>query len=831
MKPLPIASLVGFTLALFAALAPAQERLEVDGPTPATLRLGDVARVVLRIEGRSADPREFRLPEVPGLELQLSAPTRSSQTFYDGRTLTERVGVQYTLLLRPLREGSFVVPPFPIQTGTREQSTPELRLEVRKDLRGDELGFLDVQVEPRRVYVHEPVRIRVEFGVQQGLRIVEDVYQLQHRYLDIEVQAPWLDQFPGGEKIEAPPPSDQRQLVIVNRTLNYAVADTVERGGAPWRRFVVERAFLPTRLGKLELSAPMLRYHVVLREGARDLFAGNRGRQTDNLYSYGKPIEIEVLPIPEAGRPDPYYGAVGRFALDATVDRSSVQVGQSVQLTLTVRGQGNLEFLSLPELDRLPGFHLLGKKETARSAEHLAVTYDLTPLSADVTAIPEIAWNYFDTTPGVEKFVAVATAAIPLRVAPLANGATLAPLAAPEPKVVTPGVDDIFDLPALGGPPALRPDLPAWVGWLAVVGPALLLAMLRILLLASQRRRGDVAGQRRRGAARRAGQVLAAGGDPAEALAGYLADRLDTTAAAVVRPDLAAELQRRGLDAELAVAVATCLDQGVAARFGGGAPPDRSTVQGLVARLERAGWVVRMGTVLLALLGTLTAQAVPPPLAASPDPAVAAYRAGDYAGAETLFTDQLAATGDQRLWRARGNCLFRLGRLPEALWAYEQARLASPRDVELLANLRLVRQRLGVDEAAVGITAELVALRERFTAGERAALAALLVGMVAAALLFGWRRTGLRWLAGLLALPAALAAAEVLCWGPARPPAAIALQQFSLVAEPREGLAALATVQPGATVLVLGGGEGTYLRLQVGERIGFAPRAAFALVR
>lgn len=831
MRSPPTAWLGGIALALLAAFAPAQERLEVDGPTPATVRLGDVARVQLRIEGRTADPREFRLPEVPGLELQLSAPTRSSQTFYDGRTLTERVGVQYTLLLRPQREGTFVVPPFAIQTGTREQQTPELRLEVRKDLRGDELGYLDVQVEPRRVYVHEPIRIRVEFGVQQGLRIVEDVYQLQHRYLDVEVQAPWLDQFPGGEKIEPPPPTSQRQLVIVNRTLNHAVADIVERNGAPWRRFVVERAFLPTRLGRIELSAPMLRYHVVLREGARDLFAGSRGRQTDNLYSYGQPIEIEVLPIPEVGRPDPYYGAVGRFAITAEVDRSAVQVGQSVQLTLTVRGQGNLEFLSLPELDRLPGFHLLGTKETARSAEHLAVTYDLTPLSADVAAIPEIAWNYFDTTPGVEKFVAVATAAIPLRVEPLANGATLAPLATPEPRVVTPGVDDIFDLPDLGGPAQPRPEPPAWSGWLAVLGPILSLSLLRAALVVFWRRRGDVAGQRRRGAAKRCAQLLAAGCDPSDALAGYLADRLDTTAAAIVRPDLAAELARRGLAADLAAAAATCLEQGMAARFGGGAPPERSAVRDLVARLERAGWVVKLATVLLALTGALTAQQASAPAEPGTAAAIAAYRAGDYARAEAAFAERLAASGDQRLWRARGNCLFRLDRLPEALWEYEQARLATPRDRELLANLRLVRQRLGVDEPAVGITAELVALRERTTPGERAGLAALFVGALAASLLFGWRRTSLRWLAGLLALPAALLALEVLWWGPSRPPIAIALQPFQLVAEPRAGLPALATVQPGATVWVLGGGEGAYLRLAVGERTGFAPREAFAVVR
>src|SRR5690606_33260362 len=121
--------------------------------------------------------------------------------------------------------------------------------------------------------------------------------------------------------------------------------------------------------------APMLRYHVVLREGQIDVFGGRRGEKTENYYVYGEPITLEVLPIPEEGRPNPYYGAVGRFTIDAALDRSRVDVGASVKLTLTVGGQGNFEFLRLPELDRLEGFHLLGQAETRRGPDGIVVTY------------------------------------------------------------------------------------------------------------------------------------------------------------------------------------------------------------------------------------------------------------------------------------------------------------------------------------------------------------------------------------------------------------------------------------------------------------------------
>ncbi|MGB3968095.1 MAG: BatD family protein, partial [Planctomycetota bacterium] len=475
-------------LAALASLpfAAAQEKLVVSGPDPGVLRLGDAARAEIRIVDPQGTPREFRLPEVDGVRLRLFGPSQQMEQRYDGRTSTTKVTLSWTVELLPVREGTFVVPPFAIWTGTREQTTRELRLEVRKDLRGAELGYLDVVVEPRRVYVHEPIRVRFDAGVQHGLRLVQEQVPTNQGfvvYQDLEVQASWLDDFPAGERIELGQPTGDTAIVRQGNTLvRVGHADDHQRDGQRWQRFVFERAFLPTRSGKVQLAAPTLRYQVVRANARRDVFGLPRGGAGEQFYVFGKPVEIEVLPIPEAGRPTPYYGAVGRFTIEAALDRDRVRVGSSVKLTLTVRGQGNLEFLRLPPLDELPGFHKLGQAEARRDADKVAVTYDLVPLSVDVVQVPAIAWNFFDTTPGTEAFVAVSTVALPLSVQPLANGETLAPLPEAAPKPVTPGVDDIFDLPAFDGPPAVVTPVAGWMLWCAALGPwavALLGAFVR----------------------------------------------------------------------------------------------------------------------------------------------------------------------------------------------------------------------------------------------------------------------------------------------------------------------------------------------------------------
>ncbi|HEB52435.1 MAG TPA: hypothetical protein ENI87_04165, partial [bacterium] len=381
---------------LATALAlPGQEKLHVEQPVPAVLRLGDTARVILTIEGNTANPRDPELPVVPGLQMTLRGPGYSRQTHFDGRNLVERVSVQYAIELRAERPGVFEIPSFAIWTGTKEQRTPVLKLEVRQDMAGAELGWLEVHIEKQRVYVHEPVRVRVDFAVLEGLRLALDVHN-RTRYLDLEVQAPWLDGFQGGERIDVSPVSGDSRTCICNRTLVTAAFDaSFERDGKRFQKFSIERAFLPTRLGRIELPAPLLRFNVVRGATRPDLF-GRRRNRTENFFVYGEPVAIDVLPIPEEGRPTPFYGAVGRFEIAASVDRQQVKVGDSIKLTLVVSGSGNIEFLRLPELEQLDGFHKLGAAEAVRGDGKVAVTYDLTPLSAEVREIPSIAWNFFD---------------------------------------------------------------------------------------------------------------------------------------------------------------------------------------------------------------------------------------------------------------------------------------------------------------------------------------------------------------------------------------------------------------------------------------------------
>ena len=101
------------SLALAAA---AQERLEVQGPEPALVRLGEAARVQLCIHDPGGSLRDLVLPQVDGLSLRLQGPSqRESIVSVNGR-VQRGLQVFYQVEVLPLREGTFVLPSFAVWT-------------------------------------------------------------------------------------------------------------------------------------------------------------------------------------------------------------------------------------------------------------------------------------------------------------------------------------------------------------------------------------------------------------------------------------------------------------------------------------------------------------------------------------------------------------------------------------------------------------------------------------------------------------------------------------------------------------------------------------------
>ena len=67
------------------------------------------------------------------------------------------------------------------------------------------------------------------------------------------------------------------------------------------------------------------------------------------------PITLNIKPLPEAGKPADFEGAVGSFQVSNSLDKSELKVGESASLTVKVTGDGNfsaIRNMALEGLDR-----------------------------------------------------------------------------------------------------------------------------------------------------------------------------------------------------------------------------------------------------------------------------------------------------------------------------------------------------------------------------------------------------------------------------------------------------------------------------------------------
>lgn len=805
---------------------------------PSTIRLGEVVMASLVIQSRQP-PGSPVLPEIAGIVMRLGRPS-SSQSFrlINGRQ-SQSFSWSYPLEVRATALGLFKLLPITVKVGGKTYRTRERVLKVVKQVTDAQFGRVSIRTANKRVYVHEPIRFDIEYAIDGNLHVVQQMAQNGAQFLLVKLDAAWLTEMDGAQRIEH---SD----VVAGQTFNTVLNDihlqpanvAVGKGqdGKTYRLFRYSKSFLPTRAGRRRLPAPVLKFSVETgrRRGGFGLFSTP---EVHEYLVYGEDIEIQVLPLPSEGRPDPYFGGVGRFTIAATLSKGRVKVGESLKLRVTISGRGNTEYLQVPDPGELPGFHRLGKNINREDGE-VVVTFDLMPTTATVSEVPALQWNFFDTTEGIEKYVEVMTRPLPLVVQPIEGAASLAALPGEAKKAVELGVDDIFDLHLAGSTSPAALPLPTTSGlvWLACLAPWLVALFGSWFMRARRRSRADVQGRRRKAARREFDKALAAGDEPLDALVAYLADRLGCEAAAIIEPDLDRRLVAAGFRADHGEQIRQIVECGVAARYSGGedAGVDRAQVESLVRLLE--GISVRSGApasalvkVLLASIGTICSGidlAAQEP-SAQLNKGEAAYRARDYPTAAAEFA-AAADRGDRIAAYNLGNTRYRQGRFPEALVAYERARLVMPRDPELLANIRLVRKQLDlqVGEEAFGQT--LASIRDSLTAAERLWVCILLNLIAALLVCFGSRR--LRIMGAVVTLLAVVAIVEVAILGPGRPPMGIVLDpEVAMRAEPDARLEARLTIIAGVSVEVLSRGSG-WTKIRAEGHTGYVESASIAVV-
>lgn len=134
-----------------------------------------------------------------------------------------------------------------------------------------------------------------------------------------------------------------------------------------------------------------------------------------------KPVSISIKPLPEAGKPDNFKGAVGSFSVEAKVEKNNFTTDDDGKMAILVSGEGNLQMINAPEIAwpaGIDGFEPKAIddffKSTVPVSGKKVFEFPFTVSKPGTYIIPAIGFSYFDNHDA--KYKTVATRAIEITV-------------------------------------------------------------------------------------------------------------------------------------------------------------------------------------------------------------------------------------------------------------------------------------------------------------------------------------------------------------------------------------------------------------------------------
>jgi hypothetical protein len=144
-------------------------------------------------------------------------------------------------------------------------------------------------------------------------------------------------------------------------------------------------------------------------------FFGAAGYEDIPVTTRSKPMAIEVLPLPEEGKPESFNGAVGNFQSKVIVTRNELKANEAFNLKMTITGKGNLKLLTPPALNLPEGFESYEPK-ISESASAKTFDYLVIPRSEGDYALKNINFSYFDLD--AKKYITIPSGEIKIKVLP-----------------------------------------------------------------------------------------------------------------------------------------------------------------------------------------------------------------------------------------------------------------------------------------------------------------------------------------------------------------------------------------------------------------------------
>jgi hypothetical protein len=409
MKPVKPIILFLTVTATLAAGASGQVRVSAQVESGKDIYVGEGFNFYIIIQGSENADKVDLEPLRQYNPQSMGSRKQSSLNIINGRT-TRSVTTIMTYTLTASQAGSIQLPSLAVEVEGKNYQTNPVAVNIIKPGTTDQLD-LEVTLSQQQCYVGQPVIMTVNFYISANIGDFQ-----------FNIPAFTSDDF----YIEEPDVSDpQAKLYRLNTGMTVMVSQyRIVHNNKESTLVSFSKVLIPKRSGKIAIEPASVSANVAVgRTRSRDPFDSFFGGQIQyrRFMVNSEPLELEVSPLPDEGRPAQFYGLVGQYTISASATPTKVNVGDPITLTIKIGGSKYLKPVQWPALENVPTLADNFKVPTQKASPTIdsgfkVFTQTIRANNDQVTEIPPIPLAYFDAEQG--KYVTSTTEPIKLEVAP-----------------------------------------------------------------------------------------------------------------------------------------------------------------------------------------------------------------------------------------------------------------------------------------------------------------------------------------------------------------------------------------------------------------------------
>ncbi|MBL0357683.1 MAG: protein BatD [Chitinophagaceae bacterium] len=401
---------------------------------PGTIGKDEVAELKLMVE--NAGSVEQITPPSLNNFIVISGPNQESGMDMINGTTRQYIGITY--LLKPKAKGDFIIGTASAKADGKNWKSNAVQLKVVSGTTGNSANRNSPFSSMMPFDEPKPEPNYDDFILKKGENLQDKI----SRNLFIKVDADKTSCYVGEPvvvtyKLYTRLKSESN--IVKNPSFNgFSVIDLVQPqaainynveklNGRDYNVYTLRKVQLyPLQQGaaELEMAAIENRVHFIkgeyLQKGAAtDLFGEfipgtvpADAMLNEKVTIQSKPLEINVKPLPDAGKPASFNGAVGNFTVDVALEKDSLTTDDAGKLSVLLAGDGNLTLIPAPEIAWPQG--LEGYEPTVKDGLNKASVpvsgskifdYPFTFASEGVYTIPAVEFSFFDVVSGKYKVV------------------------------------------------------------------------------------------------------------------------------------------------------------------------------------------------------------------------------------------------------------------------------------------------------------------------------------------------------------------------------------------------------------------------------------------